>query len=411
MRQLSNITTLLLLTLIIFTANISQASSTDKYFGNIRYNHVSPHVDIKGVNPLTKAQSSTQPHYIFTYAENGKLSEIIDNSYHVQKRHPLTNFGAYKVTFSYKDNQETRLFFDVSNQPMANIKGVYKEVYSFDKQGFKHLLSFYNKENKPMESRWRIASYQWFKKDNWVIENRFNLKKEKQSLSPYFHFATTAIEYDALGNPYKHFNLNENLVVTNNKDGVAYYLDNYNEQGLHIKYAYYNEDREIINNQWAFAYAIKNYNQLGNYLHATKYDINNKQLNFPFKKSPLTSAEDKAEIKRIATGYLVALQQRRPQLMKEVMHKDLSKHTVANYGDGGQYLRATSYKQMVKFAESWNNDGTKFPPNPNNQAIILDSTHNMASVKLLSDNWYEYLHLVKLAGKWQIKNLLWTKNE
>jgi len=389
----------------------SQASSTEKYFGNIRYNHVSPHVDIKGINPITKEQSLNQPHYIFSYSENGKLSEILNKSYHVQKRHPLTNFGAFKVTFSYKGNQETRLFFDVNNQPMANIKGVFKEVYSFDNKGFKHKASFYNKEDKPMESRWKIANYQWFQKDNWVIENRFNLKKEKQLLSPYFHFATTAIEYDALGNPYKHFNLNEKLEVINNKDGIAYYQDSYNEQGLHIKYAYYNKDTKIINNQWAFAYAIKNYDQLGNYLHATKYDKSNKQLNFPFKKALPITAEDKAEIKRIATGYLVALQQRRPELMKEVMHKDLSKHTVANYGDGGQYLRPTSYEQMIKFAESWNNDGTKFPPAPTNQAIILDSTHNMASVKLLSDNWYEYLHLVKLAGKWQIKNLLWTKNE
>ncbi len=410
MQQLTNITILLLLTLITFMANTSQASTTHKYFGNIRYNHVSPHVDIKGVNPLTKAESSTRPHYIFTYAGSGKLSEITDKSYNVQKRHHLTNFGAYKVTFNYKDNQEIRLFFDVSNQPMTNIKGVFKEVYSFDKQGFKHRLSFYDKENAPMESRWKIASYQWFKKDNWVIENRFNLKKVKQSLSPYFHFDTTAIEYDALGNPYKHFNLNEKLVVTNNKGGVAYYQDSYNEQGLHIKYAYYNKDTEIVNNQWAFAYAIKNYDQLGNYLHATKYDINNKQLSFPFKKAPATSSEDKAEINRIATGYLVALQQRRPELMEEVMRKDLSKHTVSDYGDGGQYLRATTYKQMINFAESWNNDGTRFPPNPSNQAIILDSTHNMASVKLLSDNWYEYLHLVKIDGKWQIKNLLWTKS-
>ena len=90
-------------------ANTSQASATHKYFGNIRYNHVSPHVDIKGVNPLTKAESSTRPHYIFTYAGSGKLSEIIDKSYNVQKRHHLTNFGAYKVTFNYKDNQEIRV--------------------------------------------------------------------------------------------------------------------------------------------------------------------------------------------------------------------------------------------------------------------------------------------------------------
>jgi len=411
MQLIKNITTYILLILITFIASTTQASSTNKYFGNIRYNHVSPHVDIKGVNPLTQQQSSTQPHYIFTYDANGKLSQITDKSYQVQKRHHLTNFGAFKVTFNYSNNQETRLFFDVNNQPIANIKGVFKEVYLFDKEGFKHQLNFYNKENKPMESRWKIANYKWFKKDNWVVENRFNLKKEKQSLAPHFPFDTTAIEYDGLGNPYKHFNLNEKLTVTNNKDGVAYYQDSYNEQGLHIKYAYYNENETMINNQWAFAYAIKNYDQIGNYLHATKYDISDKQLSFPFKKNPPTSAEDKKEIKRISIGYLLALQQRRPELMQEVMHKELSKHTVANYGDGGQYLRPTTYKQMIEFAKSWNKDGTRFPPSPNNQVIILDSTHNMASVKMLSDNWYEYLHLVKISGKWQIKNLLWTKNQ
>jgi hypothetical protein len=28
-------------------------------------------------------------------------------------------------------------------------------------------------------------------------------------------------------------------------------------------------------------------------------------------------------------------------------------------------------------------------------------------VKLVSDNWVEYLHLIKLDGKWTLTNLIW----
>lgn len=411
MHRLRNLSILMLLTSLLLIATNTEANTT-KYFGNIRYNHVSPHVDIKGVNPLKKEQISNRPHFIFSYNENDKLTSIIDKSYNVVKRHHLTTFGAYKVTFDYSNNKETRLFFDVNNKPMINMKGVYKEVYSFNEQGFKHELNFYNHHNKPMESRWNISNYQWIEKGNWVLENRFNLKHEKQPLSPYFLFDTTAIEYDKFGNPYRHFNLNEKLEVTNNDVGVAYYQDTYNEQGLHKKYAYYDEDYNMVHNQWGFGYAVKHYDELGNYQHRVQFNKDDKQLSPTYKKPAKhsTSENDIAEIKRISLGYLIALQQRKPALMKEVMRKELSKHTVGTYAEGGQYLRPTTYDNMIKFAQSWNSDGTRFPPNPRNQVTILDSYKNMATVKLVSDNWYEYLHLVKVSGKWKIKNLIWAKN-
>jgi hypothetical protein len=411
MQSFKNIFVLILLAVVLLITTQAQANTT-KYFGNIRYNHVSPYVDIKGVNPLNKEQTKNRPHFIFIYDSNKKLITIIDKSYNVVKRHHIASLGAYKVTFTYQNNKETRLFFDVNNDPMINMKGVYKEIYSFNNKGFKNGLSFYNQKNQLMESSWKISHYKWFKKNNWVIENRFNLKNEKQPLAPYFDFATTAIEYDKTGNPYKHLNLDEKLEVTNNGDGVAYYQDSYDEHGLHKKFAYYDKNNSLTHNQWEFGYAIKHYDELGNYLYRVKFDKSNKQLSPPYKTRVAipTSIKDIAEIKRIAAGYLIALQQRKPELMKEVMYKGLSKHTVSNYGDGGQYLRATTYDEMIKFAQSWNSDGTRFPPNPNNQVTVLDSYKNMATVKLVSDNWYEYLHLVKLDGKWKIKNLVWANN-
>jgi hypothetical protein len=66
-------------------------------------------------------------------------------------------------------------------------------------------------------------------------------------------------------------------------------------------------------------------------------------------------------------------------------------------------------KRMIENAKNWNKTNTKFPPKPNNQIKILDIYHRIATVKLYSNNWVEYLHLIKLDGKWSIINLLWQQ--
>ncbi len=62
---------------------------------------------------------------------------------------------------------------------------------------------------------------------------------------------------------------------------------------------------------------------------------------------------------------------------------------------------------MIAFTASWNKSGIKFPTDPEQQVTILYAYQKTASVKLVSDNWYEYLHLAKTNGEWQIVNLLW----
>jgi hypothetical protein len=118
--------------------------------------------------------------------------------------------------------------------------------------------------------------------------------------------------------------------------------------------------------------------------------------------------QDKKEVKRISLGYLIALQQMKPDLMAEVMHPNLSKRTsFINRKNGKSVVRLTTYQQMIDFATYWNIKGDKFPKNPSNRATIMDMQGTMAAVKLESDNYYEYLHLVKLDGKWKILDLFW----
>ena len=124
--------------------------------------------------------------------------------------------------------------------------------------------------------------------------------------------------------------------------------------------------------------------------------------------SAKASQKDSLEIKRISLGYLIALQDLKPNLMREVMNDSLNKVTIGwNRNEKKEVASATTRKQMIEFATSWNKSNTKFPTKPNNHVTILDIYNRIATVKLVSDNWVEYLHLIRLNKKWTIINLLW----
>lgn len=62
---------------------------------------------------------------------------------------------------------------------------------------------------------------------------------------------------------------------------------------------------------------------------------------------------------------------------------------------------------MIAYAKSWNKSDAKFPLNPKNEIKILDIYNRIANVKIVSDNWVEYLQLIKLDDKWEIMNIIW----
>jgi hypothetical protein len=266
-----------------------------------------------------------------------------------------------------------------------------------------------------MESSWKIATYKWEKKKRLVIERRFNLKEEAVDISPYFEFGITGISYRKDGSPKANYNLNEDLEITENSVGVASYQDTYDENGNHIQYSYHDKNDNYVKNQWGFAIGRKGYDANGNYISRTTFDEKNVQINVReimtntkiHLASPAT-AKDSLEIKEKSVGYLLALQQLNPQLMKESMNPKLAKRSFRyDFKSKKEIIKEITHEQMLGFAESWNKSGMKFPTKPDNQVIILDIYNHIASVKLVSDNWVEYLHLVKTNDEWSIINLLW----
>jgi len=84
---------------------------------------------------------------------------------------------------------------------------------------------------------------------------------------------------------------------------------------------------------------------------------------------------------------------------------------LASFVDLKAIARPTTRNQMIAFAEDWNKSNMKFPPVPNDKVTILGIYDQIASVQLTSDNWIEYLHLIKLDGEWKIINLIWQHKD
>jgi hypothetical protein len=172
-------------------------------------------------------------------------------------------------------------------------------------------------------------------------------------------------------------------------------------------------------NQSGLAIGTKEYDALGNYIKQGHYDPNMKILrsraitsNQQITLSKRASQKDTLEIKRISLGYLIALQNLKPELMKEVMNDSLNKVSISYSRKlKKEVVTYIPKERMIRNAENWNKSNTRFPPNPSNQMIILDIYNRIATVKLYSDNWVEYLHLIKLDGTWSIVNLLWQHKD
>lgn len=408
-------TSIVLILLCASSIALAQNNTKKKYFRHLRYNHVSPYIPLAGTYPIDENIAKSTSHYIFKFNAADELIEITNNHFFTERHHPLASIGAFKTLITYKKDTETRIFFDKNGKRISNDRAVYKEVFTKDKKGNYSKLEFFDENNNPMESNWEISEYHWFKKHNMVIEKRYNLKQEPKNLSNYFEFGVTGMIFRKDGTPFGNYNLNEDLNVTNNSFGVASYQDLYDINENHVKYTYHDENDNLVMNSFGLSIGTKTYDAVGNYIKQTHYDPNMKLLrerditnNQYVKLSEKASQKDSLEIKRISLGYLIALQDLKPDLMDEVMNDSLNKVTVGySREQKKEVVTAITKKRMIENARSWNKSNTKFPPKPSNQIIILDVYHRIATVKLVSDNWIEYLQLIKLDGTWSIINLLW----
>lgn len=122
--------------------------------------------------------------------------------------------------------------------------------------------------------------------------------------------------------------------------------------------------------------------------------------------------QDSLNIKQVALDYIESQHNVKPEQFERAAHPRMVKRTFwTNKKTGKEYLRETFTDAMILLAETYNEDKDKFPENPKKEVIILDVHDKIASVKLIADDWIDYMHIVKLNGKWQLVNVLWQFND
>ncbi len=122
--------------------------------------------------------------------------------------------------------------------------------------------------------------------------------------------------------------------------------------------------------------------------------------------------KDSLEITQVALDYIESQHNGKPEQFERAAHPRMVKRTFwTNKETGKEYLRETFTDAMILLAETYNKNGDAFPENPKKEVIILDIFDRTASVKLIADDWIDYMHIVKLNGKWQLVNVLWQFND
>ncbi|WP_276482204.1 nuclear transport factor 2 family protein [Paraflavitalea pollutisoli] len=122
--------------------------------------------------------------------------------------------------------------------------------------------------------------------------------------------------------------------------------------------------------------------------------------------------QDSLDIKQAALDYIESQHKPNPAQMEQALHPRMVKRTFwKDKATGKDYVRETTTESMVLLAESYNIKGDKFPTAPKKEVKLLDVSERTASVKLIADEWIDYIHVVKLNGAWKIINVLWQYND
>jgi hypothetical protein len=125
-------------------------------------------------------------------------------------------------------------------------------------------------------------------------------------------------------------------------------------------------------------------------------------------KTNAQTKQDTLDIERVALDYIVSQHTPNGEQMKNALHPRLVKRTFWKDKETQiEYVRETTAEVMVIVAETYNKDGKHFPKIPKKEVKFLDVSDRTASVKLIADDWIDYMHIVKVNGKWQIVNVLW----
>jgi hypothetical protein len=119
--------------------------------------------------------------------------------------------------------------------------------------------------------------------------------------------------------------------------------------------------------------------------------------------------DEKVLIEKAVRDYIDGWYEGSAERMKRALHPGLVKRRVVPLPNGRQILNSVGADPMVEYtAMGGGKDDLK--EGQQNEVIILDVSPGTASVKTVSHQFIDYIHLAKVNGEWRIVNVLWEIN-
>jgi hypothetical protein len=120
------------------------------------------------------------------------------------------------------------------------------------------------------------------------------------------------------------------------------------------------------------------------------------------------SAEDLASIERAATDYIEAWLTGDADRMADCLHPELTKRAIDDDAMRGPApIGAMTHSDMVEATRAGR--GLNLPRDY--QITIEDAFRNIASARVDSSRYVDFLHIVRLDDRWRIVSVLWEPRE
>ena len=117
---------------------------------------------------------------------------------------------------------------------------------------------------------------------------------------------------------------------------------------------------------------------------------------------------DEESIRNVAAAYLVSWLDGDGERMRGALHPDLAKRGLDYAADG----RPSGVHHLnADYMERSAAKGPRRQFARRCDVTVLDIGDNIASVKVVSEPFIDYLHLTKLDGRWSIVNVLYEDRE
>lgn len=113
------------------------------------------------------------------------------------------------------------------------------------------------------------------------------------------------------------------------------------------------------------------------------------------------SGDDSSAVRATVTNYIEAYYTGNAALMERTVHPDYLKHKI----HGSIPIREQTGSQLVQAARR--GEGTHLTQaQRTEQVTVFDVAGNIASAKLVTPGWTDYVTLTKLNGEWRILSVL-----